>query len=180
MKKIYVFCANDVEEVECLTTVDFCRRADIDTTLVSITGEKEVTGRSGITFKADELIEAIDIYDADGLVLPGGGAYEAFEAHEVLTKALREYDAAGKMVAAICASPSVLGRLGILNGRNATVYPDMEVPGMDINWTEQGLEVSDHVITAQGPGKSLTFALTIIYYLCGLEVAEAVSAETMM
>mgnify|MGYP002581229795 CR=1 FL=1 len=71
MKKVYVFLAEGFEEMEAVTPIDLLRRAGVDAKLVSVTGNRAVTGAHGVTYLADLLFEEIE-EDADMLVLPGG------------------------------------------------------------------------------------------------------------
>lgn len=72
MSKVFAFVADGLEEVECLAVVDVLRRSGVDTVLVSVMGQKEITGAHGIRFQADALFEEVNTDDADILFLPGG------------------------------------------------------------------------------------------------------------
>ncbi|MDE5597016.1 MAG: DJ-1/PfpI family protein, partial [Lachnospiraceae bacterium] len=72
MSKVCVFFATGFEEIEALTVVDILRRANVDVDMVSITGEKKVTGSHNITVEMDKLIEEVDFEQTDMIVLPGG------------------------------------------------------------------------------------------------------------
>ena len=48
MAKVYAFLADGLEEVECLAVVDVLRRSGVEVTLVSVTGDRKVTGSHGI------------------------------------------------------------------------------------------------------------------------------------
>ena len=88
MKKVYVFLAEGFEEMEAVTPIDLLRRAGVDAKLVSVTGNRAVTGAHGVTYLADLLFEEIE-EDADMLVLPGGlPGTTNLQAHEGLTKLL--------------------------------------------------------------------------------------------
>ena len=119
MKKIGIFMADGCEEIEGLTVVDVVRRAGIAIDMISITGKKEVAGAHGITFAADVLAEEADFDSYDGIVLPGGmpGTLNLGK-HEIVKKVITSYAAGGKLTAAICAAPSVLGENGILEGKH--------------------------------------------------------------
>ena len=167
----YLFLDNGFEEIEALTTVDLLRRANIALTTVSMTGKQQVTGAHQITVLADRLFADCDFADAEMLILPGGPTH--LETHQNLCDLLRKHNAENKLIAAICAAPSVLGRLGILEGKQATCYPGFE------NFLGEsyigGLVVeSRNIITAKGPGLSSDFAFCIIEKLAGSEAADAV------
>ncbi len=178
MKRIAVFVIDDVEEVECLTVVDFCRRADIDVTTVSVTGKREIHGSHDIVFETDALFDETEFDEFDGIVYPGGpgtGALgEVPGIHELAEKFLHE----GKMVAAICAAPGMLAETGLLRGKSATGYPGCKPKGM-ATWLETPTAASENLITGRGPGCAPFFALEIIRFLCGDKTYAELYASTM-
>ena len=124
MSKVCVFFAPGYEEIEALAVVDILRRAGIETDMVSITGEKKVTGSHKITVEMDKLFEEIDFEKTDMIVLPGGmPGTTNLEAFEPLMKQVESFYEKEKYVAAICAAPSILGHRGMVKGRNACANP---------------------------------------------------------
>ncbi len=176
MKKAFVFLATGFEETEAIGTIDLLRRGEIDTTIVSITGEFNVEGAHGIGVLADTLLEDTDFVEADALVLPGGmpGATN-LKACEPLAQLLLQQHQQGKVVAAICAAPLVLGGLGILNGRKATCYPSFEPTLKGAEVTGEAVVADGHVITGKGPGLVFHFGLAIIEALQGKAMAKEVA-----
>ncbi|MBQ7758257.1 DJ-1 family glyoxalase III [Anaerotignum sp.] len=160
MKKVYVFLAEGFEEMEAVTPVDLLRRVGVDAKLVSVTGDKAVTGAHGITYQADLLFEEIE--DADMLVLPGGmpGTLN-LQAHQGLSELLVKQHEAHKWVCAICAAPMVLGSLGILMGRHATIYPGMEAHLIGAEPVADEVCIDGNVVTSRAPGTAIPFALTL-------------------
>ena len=173
MKKIAVFFAEGFEEIEALTVVDLCRRAGIDTQMISVTGQQLVTGSHKITVAMDAGFNDVDFDQLDMIVLPGGmPGTKNLEAHDGLMAQVDAFYKAGKGVAAICAAPSILGHRGILKGRKACSYPGFEKELEGANVVYDNVAVSDHVITSRGMGCAIDFSLAIIEALCGKEVAE--------
>ncbi len=167
----YIFLDNGFEEIEAITTIDLLRRADIALTTVSVTGDMLVTGAHNIVVQADALIENTDFSDAEMLILPGGATH--LDACKPLCDLLLKHNEQDKLIAAICAAPSVLGKLGILVGKQATCYPGFE--GYLGESYVGGLVVeSKNIITAKGPGLSADFAFCLIEKLASPEVADAV------
>lgn len=179
MSKIAVMLANGFEEVEGLTTVDLCRRAGIEVITTSISDIKAVTGSNGINIVADEVIANLDFDSLDMIVLPGGmpGTINLSNC-EALATELKKF-AAEKKVAAICAAPSVLGGLGILNGKTATCYPGFEEKLLGANATTNKVEVDGNVITSRGVGTAIEFALAIITMLVDADKAAQISKSIM-
>ncbi len=177
MKKVYVFLAEGFEEMEAVTPVDLLRRVNVDAKFVSITGNKAVTGAHGVTYQADLLFEEIED-DADMLVLPGGmPGTTNLMAHAGLAELLvKQYDAR-KWVAAICAAPMVLGALGIVMGRFATIYPGMEEYLVGAELSSDEVVLDGNVITSRAPGTAIPFALKLVEVLVSESYAEHLKGE---
>ena len=181
MKKVYVFFADGFEEIEALTSVDVLKRAGADVVMVSVTPNEIVTGAHDVPVLCDKNIESCDMMDADLLLLPGGmpGAQTLGEC-EYLCKALKRQAAEGKPVAAICAAPMVLGKLGILNGKKATCYPGFEGFFDGADYTAAPVERDGNIITGKGPGVSLAFAYEVVNMLFGTEKVTELKAAMMV
>ena len=178
MAVVYAFLADGLEEVECLATADVLIRAGVKVKLVSITGKKEVKGAHGFGIHADTLLHEIDPMKADLLFLPGGmPGTKNLMACKPLCDALVQADAAGKRLAAICAAPMVLGKLGLLKGRKATCYPSFEQYLEGAECVSEPVVRDGNIITGMGPGAAMEFALAIVDLLVGKEkVDELVEA----
>lgn len=181
MKKAIVFLADGFEEMEALGTVDILRRGGIAVTTVSITDSRAVRGAHGITVTADETIGEATLTEADALVLPGGmpGAANLNSSEKVREALLKQYRE-GRIVAAICAAPMVLGGLGLLKGRKATCYPGFEPKLIGADVTGEAVEVSDNVITGKGPGLVYGFGLALVAALKNDAVSEEVAAGLLV
>ncbi len=179
MKKIAVFVVDGVEEVECLTTVDFCRRAGIDVTTVSVTGKNGVLGSHNISFCTDALMSDVSFDEFDGIVYPGGPGTGALGEAEGTRALAEQFLKEGKLVAAICAAPGMLSETGLLEGKTATGYPGCKPEGKAL-WTENTTETDGNLITGKGPGAAPYFALAIIRYLLGEAKEAEIHASTMM
>lgn len=169
MQEKYMLILTDTfEEVEAITQVDFLRRATILIDMISITGSLNVTSNRGITVLADDLIENVNLDDYSGIIIPGGlpAAFNIRDDKRVLD-IIRKFDSEKKLVAAICAGPSVLAKSGILSKKNATIFPGMEKELLDANFVDDAICVVDNIITARGAGLSLEFAYTLVRKIKG-------------
>ncbi len=169
MKRVFLFLAQGFEEVEALTVVDLLRRAQIKVTTVSITGAIMVKGAHDIEVKADALFEETDFTKCDMLILPGGPGTSSLDRYEALTNLLRLHNQEGKKLAAICAAPSILGRLGILMKKNACCYPGYEDKLAGARISQNEVEVDGNVITSRGVGTAIPFSAAIVEALCSKE-----------
>lgn len=170
MEKVCVFLATGFEEIEALTPVDILRRAGVDVKLVSITGNEIVTGARGINVKADVLFEDLDKESVDILVLPGGmpGTTNLMN-YEPLMNLVKEHNLAGKRIAAICAAPTIFGKLGLLQDKNATCYPGMEEDLVGANVYIEPVITDGNVTTSRGMGTALDFSLELLRLITGSE-----------
>ncbi len=170
MAKVYAFVAEGLEEVECLAVVDVLRRSEVETKLVSLTGERLVTGSHNIRIETDALFEEVNPDEADVLFLPGGmpGTLN-LRAHEGLAAALEKANKQGRRIAAICAAPSVLGERGLLKGRTATCYPGFEDRLMGVSYTLQGVITDGNITTGRGLGYALDMGLELVRLLQGTQ-----------
>lgn len=178
MSKACVFFGTGYEEIEALTVVDILRRQGIETEMVSIMGEKTVTGSHQIPVVTDSLLEEVDFSKVDVLVLPGGLAgTKNLEACEALMEHVDAFAAAGKTVCAICAAPSILGHRGILKGKKAIAYPGFEDQLEGAAVTYEPAVQDGNIITGRGMGCSISFALKIVEHLSGRDASDAMAEK---
>ena len=123
---VIVFLADGFEECEGLLVVDLLRRAGLKVIMASIMGRRDVKSSREILIHADCLAENVEYDKAKMIVLPGGRrGTENLSKSEIVLGQCRNF-AKKKYVAAVCAAPSVLAELGLLEGKRATVHPDFE------------------------------------------------------
>lgn len=178
MKKAYLFFATGFEEVEALTVVDILRRGGVDCKTVSIMGQPDVTSSHKVTVRADLLFEEQDLADADMLIMPGGiPGTPNLKAHEGLSKLIRQYQADGKYLAAVCAAPTIYGEMGLLEGRNATCYPGMEDGLIGAKFCADKVVCDGQFITSRGMGTCIDFGLTLLAKLTDEENARNIASK---
>lgn len=170
----YVFLAEGFEETEALATLDVMRRAKLDVLTVGVTGEM-VTSSHKVTVKADIMPDKIGLDNIEGVVLPGGmpGTLNLEKADCVINTVKHCYDN-DKIVAAICAAPSILGHLGMLKGRKATCFPGFETELEGAQYTAAHTETDGKVITAKGAGCAVEFGHAIVTAVLSKETADSV------
>lgn len=177
-KKVGMMVANGYEEVEMLTVVDLLRRAGMTCDIISVTGEKELTSSHKVTVIADLLYEDVDFDSYDALAIPGGmpGTINLGQ-HAGVCEQLKKAYEKGKLIAAICAAPTVFGELGLLEGKKAICYPGMEdqLTGADV--TYESVVCDGNIITSRGMGTAIDFGLAILAYYEGEEIAAAMAQK---
>ena len=174
----YIFLADGYETVEALAVVDMMKRAALPLTMVSMNDSLTVTTSHRVEMKADRLFKDCDLSDAEMLILPGGmpGTVN-LEANEKLMALVKSHGEAGKAVAAICAAPRILGKLGLLKGKKATCYPGNERYLEGAEYTGEKVESDGNCITSRGMGTAVLFGAAIIEKLLGKEDADEILAQ---
>jgi 4-methyl-5(b-hydroxyethyl)-thiazole monophosphate biosynthesis len=174
MKKAIIILADGFEEAEAVVTIDIMRRAHINVTLAGL-DSLDVRSARDIHIAAEVLLADVP-HDYDALVLPGGqpGTANLGKSSMVLDM-IRETANAGKLVAAICAAPSVLGKAGVLAGRRATCFPGVEKELTGAIFEPGAVVIDKNIITSRGMGTAIPFGLGIVTYLAGSPAADAIS-----
>lgn len=168
MSSIYVCLAPGLEEVECLAVVDVLRRGGVTLTMASMGENEMICGSHGIKIVTDEMWEKEHALACDAIFLPGGQpGTNNLAAHAELGGVLQTMQADGKIVAAICAAPMVLGKYGILEGKKATCYPGCEGGLLGADVQPDGVVVDGKVITGRGLGYAIEEGLQILAALEG-------------
>lgn len=177
MKKVLVFLAEGCEEIEAVTAIDVLRRAEFSVVVAGLR-EGVITASRGVKLAPDTTVDRINPSDFDAVVVPGGyGGVQNLMKHARALEAIRVANGAGKWVCAICAGPLVLEQAGVLAGRRATCYPGVELK--TTKRVDERVVVDGNLITSQGPGTSMAFALEIVKRLGGDDLAKKV-AEALL
>lgn len=169
---VYTILADGFEEVEALAVVDVLMRAGIEVKTISIMEHKIVEGAHKIGVRADKLFFETDFNLCDMIFLPGGmpGTIHLGN-HEGLKKKLQEFADRGKYLAAICAAPSVLGKMGLLDGKKAIAFPGFEDKLEGAVITNERVVKDGKIFTAKGMGTALDLGLAIVAEFMGENMA---------
>ena len=170
MNTVYILLARGFEESEALVPADLLKRAGANVVLVATEGGLAVPGAHGITISADITIDELRKEDMSCLVLPGGLLGTQLLGDNPRVLSLIEYAASrGIYIGAICAAPSVLGKMRLLDGRTAAVYPGFDESMKHATVTGKKVEQDDIFITAEGMGVSFEFGFKLIEMLFGAQ-----------
>ena len=163
------------EEIEGVTIIDLLRRAGVDVTVAGVSGSR-ATGSHGITVDCDVPIADCDFAAADALVLPGGmPGTRVLRESDAVRDAVRSMATDGKLLAAVCAAPTVLEVCGVLRGKRATSHPNHRDEMTSCDYSEDAVVEDGNVITSRGAGTSIQFALAVIRRLAGETIARDIA-----
>ncbi len=173
---VYILLADGFEDMEALTPLDILRRANIETRLVGVKNTV-VTSAHKLTVQVDCTLDEVDMLSCEMLVLPGGAGVEQLKATPAVLSLVKEAHTKGKLIAAICAAPTILAELGLLQNRRAVCYPTCEAALVAQEARlqyDENVTHDQHIITAQAAGASLDFALKLVAMLRGWAAADTV------
>ena len=176
---IAVLLADGFEEIEALTPVDVLRRAGLDVKTVAV-GSKIAVGSHGIPVICDIEASEVDEKELSTVIFPGGmpGSLN-LDASPYADKFINAVKKNGGRIAAICAAPLLLGRRGLLDGREAICYPGFEGELAGAKISEKSVVTDGNITTAKGMGVALPFALELVRLICGEERANEISKSVM-
>ena len=177
--KVLVPILQGFEEIELVSIVDILRRAGLT---VALAGRSEsVIGSHNITLKSECKLGEINVSEFSAIALAGGSeGMKNLCNDDFVIKAVQEINAQGRLVAAICASPIVLGKAGVLKNK-FSCYPSCERE-IDSNakYCAERVIVDENIITANGPASAALFALSIVEYMLGREKHDEVARELLL
>ena len=175
--QVFIFLADGFEEIEAIVPVDVFRRAGLKVTTVSITDELNVRGAHDVTIMADACFADVRFDEEEFLIfLPGGmPGTTNLGNHTGLKAVIASQAAQNQKIAAICAAPSILGKMGLLKNKEAVVYPGFENLLLDAELSSSKIVKAGNIFTGKGPGVSIPFALRIVEELQGKEVADEIA-----
>lgn len=172
---VYLLLAPGFEEVEALTPLDYLRRVGQEVKLVGVSSQI-VTGAHGITVHCDTVVEELDTLP-ELLILPGGmPGTRNLERNAYVAKQIEACYWGGKLIGAICAAPSILGKMSLLEGKKATCFPGFENALQGAEVVFDPVVRDGNIITAKGAGVANQFAFALIEALCGAEETEELKA----
>ena len=176
MTTVLIPLAPGFEDLEAVTLSDLLRRAGIEVVVAGLQ-RGLIQGSRGIRIEPDAYLDDVMSRDFDLIALPGGlpGAEHLRDDARVQTL-LKKMAAAGLYTTAICAAPMALAAAGLLDGKQATAYPGV-LDSLKLGNTQSRADavvVDGKVVTSQGPGTAMDFALTLIELLKGAAMRQQV------
>ena len=180
MPTVLALLPDGFEELEAVAPIDVLRRAGGTVTVAALGPIRRVVGRNQIALEADTTLADLTADNAaplfDCLLLPGGPGVAQLRASPAVRALVERHHAAGKLLAAICAAPTVLHDAGLLAGRRYTAHPSVahELPAIlgDERVVRDGL-----LLTSRGAGTALDFGLALVSALVSPEKSAEIAAS---
>lgn len=169
MKLVFAIAPDKFRDEELFVPLKACADAGVETVVASTkTGTCE--GMLGGTAEATTTFEEVAPEGYDGIVIAGGiGSQDHLWGNNDLIRLVQTFAAADKVVAAICLSPAVLARAGVLKGRAATVFKSpaatKELKKGKAKIADKAVVVDGKIVTANGPSSSEEFTTAVLSLL---------------
>ena len=168
--KVLMLISDGMEECEALVTRDVLIRSGIEVIMFPTNNKKEILSSHKLVVKAD-INKYPDLNQFDALILPGGGlGTKNLNNYQKMDEMLAHFMGSNKLVAAICAAPTVLGYRGYLKGKQYTCFSGCQ-EGIDGNYIDTSVCICQNIITGRSMYYSADFGLAIVSYLLGKDAA---------
>lgn len=176
---VYIILGEGFEEIEAVTPCDILRRGGVSVQFAAVGEQKCVTGSHGIAILADVLANEITPTANDTFVIPGGmGGVNSIKSDDNTMRLIENAAKAGASLSAICAGPSVLAELGLINKKRITCYPGSEeLMGGAICETDMPIVSDGGIITGRAPGSAIDFGLELLSHLKDEDIANRIRTE---
>lgn len=178
--QILFLMADGFEETEFATPFDYWQRGGLNVTLASISDSLSVTGKLGLRIQADILLKDANLAQFDAVMLPGGGlGVKNLAASAAVEATIKQFDAQGKWLFAICAAPLVLSKAGLLKDRRCTCFPGCEGDLICKQFLTDRVVVDGNVITSRGAGTAEEFAFECLAHATSREISEKIRNQVV-
>lgn len=172
MKSILIVVTDGFEDLEAIAPFAILNRAKEHVTFASLYSTS-ATGRFGLKSVDMKMLKDVNYKEYDALVIPGGPEYIAEEKDENFKNMIREFYEEGKVVAAICAGPTILGHMGLLKNKKYTCFTSMN-EDFGGEYVDKYVVVDGNLITGRSAAASIDFAFAILEKLEGEKYSEKI------
>lgn len=187
--KILLFLAKGFETMEFSPFIDVMGWASndfkMDVSVVTCGFQKQVVSTFHVPVIVDKTLDEINADDYAALAIPGG--FEEFDFYEEayderFLNLIREFDAKGKIIAAVCVAALPVGKSGILKNRRATTYHlgdgrrQKQLSEFGVEVINEPVVVDKNIITSYCPETAPGVAFQLLELLTSKEKTELVKA----
>jgi protease I len=166
-KRVALLVDNHYQEMEVWYPLLRLREAGAEVVTIAAVAGQTYTSKLGYPVKADLAYDAAKATEFHGVIAPGGFAPDYIRRHAKALQFVRDIDAAGKLVAAICHGPWVLCSAGVLKGKRATSFFSIkdDVVNAGALWEDSEVVVDGNLVTSRKPEDLPAFCLAAIKVL---------------
>ncbi len=172
MKKVLCVMSDQFEELEATGTIALLRRAGITVDVCALHGN-QARGRFNLCICDLISFANADAANYDALFLPGGPHYKELQEDDTVKQMIIAFAQQNKLISAICAAPTILGKMGLLKGKHYTCFTSMN-EDFGGKYVDAYTAQDGNLITGRSAAAVIDFAFLIIENLLGKAKADEV------
>ena len=168
-KRVLILATDGFEQSELMKPKANLENAGIETTVVSLeSGEIKGWDKDdwGESVKVDKTLDEISNCEGfDALLLPGGQINpDVLRINERAVALVKDFDMAGKPIAAICHAPWLLVEADIVKGKTVTSWPSVrtDLKNAGANVVDSEVAQDGNLITSRNPDDIPAFSDALI------------------
>jgi protease I len=173
-KKIAILVDQLYQEMEVWYPYYRFQEAGAEVVAIGAKAAETYPSKLGYPVKSDKAYDEVSAEDFDGVIVPGGFAPDHIRRHPKATQLVKDLDAQGKLVAAICHGPWVLCSAGgMLKGRKVTSFFAIrdDVVNAGAKWEDAEVVVDGNLVTSRKPDDLPAFCVAALKVLAQAPVA---------
>ncbi len=174
-KQVAVLVEDEYQVIELWYPYYRMKEAGAEVKLVGTGRSESFKSKHGYPAKADLNASDAKVEDFDAVIIPGGYAPDLMRRSADMIRFVREMDAAGKPVAAICHAGWMLVSAKIISGRDATCFYSIkdDLVAAGARWHDEAVVVDGNLITSRVPEDLPAFCRAIVGALAPATAATA-------
>lgn len=170
--KVMCILTDGFEELEAVGTIALLRRANVTIDIYAI-DNTFATGRFDLTISDIHNLKECDINEYDALFLPGGPHYKKLETNETVLDIIQSFYKNNKIIAAICAAPTILGHLGLLKNKRYTCFTSMN-DDFGGTYIDEYAVTDGNIVTGRSAAAVIDFSFAFLTLLTSSQKADEV------
>ncbi len=152
-KRVLIFVGDIYEDLELWYPKLRLIEAGAHVTVAGPEAETKYSGKNGYPCVSDAMIADMEAADFDGLVVPGGFMPDKLRRDAKVLQLVRDFDAAGKLVAAVCHGGWIPISAGVYKGVRVTGSPGIkdDLVNAGAIWEDAPVVIDRHFVSSRKP-----------------------------
>ena len=153
MPRILIFTGDIYEDLELWYPKLRLIEAGYDVVLAGEKANSVYSGKHSYPCKSDASFNDVDAKDFAGLVVPGGFMPDKLRREPKVLQLVRDFDKAGKLVAAICHGGWIPISAGVYKGVRVTGSPGIkdDLVNAGAKWEDAAVVIDRHFVSSRKP-----------------------------
>jgi protease I len=168
-KRLLMFLGDIYEDLEVWYPKLRMIEAGAEVVLAGPEAGATYVGKNGYPCKSDAAISDVKAADFDGLIVPGGFMPDKLRRDPKVLELVREFNAAGKLIAAVCHGGWIPISAGVYRGVRVTGSPGIkdDLVNAGAIWEDAPAVVDRHFVSSRKPDDLPDFCRGILQVMAG-------------